>query len=279
MDSQLLLEFAALPGGTSLVRRRFSWPFFVARELRSREFPEASVVTLQSASGTLNSGDRTTARFVVGAGAHAMLRSQGAPSVHRATGDAAAAEVTDVLVGAAGVFDHVPEPRILFPGAIYEQTTTVRLSDGGRALLGDAVIALQGESGRSFRRYTSELRVYLGDELVVHDTNSTGPWDRMPGRVARFIAVGQVVAIAEPGCRLPIVGPEFGGRDCYIAGMRLPNDAGVLVRIAATSGRELREVAERVAAAMRAALARPPKPAAATATRGTSVLAAVGRSA
>ncbi|MDR5700888.1 urease accessory protein UreD [Agromyces aerolatus] len=252
MRQHVHLEFSTLGGRTELVRRRFGWPFFVGRQLRSPDAPTASVVTLQSASGTLNAGDETATTVVVESDAHAVLRSQGAPSVHRSRAGGKAVEHTEVRVAEGGLAELVAEPRILFPGSHYEQTTDLHVQGAGRILFGEGIVALRGESGATFSRYEAALRIFRDDALLVDDASSTGGWGSMPGRIGDFLAFGHLVAVADG--ELPSIGRDWNDSQRYLASTVLPNGAGVMVRIAAVDGRHLRRSLDDAASVLRAAL-------------------------
>ncbi|WP_417512513.1 urease accessory protein UreD [Microbacterium sp.] len=248
------LEFTSLNGQTHLIRRKFRWPFFVGRQLRSPEAPAASITTVQSASSTLNAGDSTQAAFVVGDDAHAILRTQGAPSVHRSRDGTKIVESTEIIVGARGVAEVVAEPRVLFPGSRYEQKTSIQVQAGAHVLFAEGVVALRGESGETFTEYASETRVSRDGTLLMRDATATGPWDAMPSRVSTLSAVGQIVVITEDSHVLPAIGRDRSDENRYIASSLLPNNAGVMVRVAATNGLHLRQSLGELAAVMRAAL-------------------------
>ena len=235
------LEFSQVGGRTQLVRRQFGWPFHVGQHLPEPDAPRAAAVVLQSATGTLNAGDHTRTSLVVNVRATARVRTQGAPSVHRARDGRGVAEETDLVVGDRACLEYLPEPRLLFPGARFTQTTTVDLTGAGRALLTDGVIALHGESGRGFEEYASQLTVRRDGALLVHEQVRTGDWSQAPARIGGFTAFGQVLLLTGPEESLPAFGREWSGPDRYLSSSVLPNRAGLLVRIAAIGGMPLRD--------------------------------------
>jgi urease accessory protein len=246
------LEFSHIGRRTQLVRRRFSWPFHVGRQFHEPDAPGAAVVVLQSASGTLNTGDHLSVTLVLNDRAVARVRGQGAPSVHRARDGRGVMEETAITVGHDAYLEHLPEPRVLFPGARFSQVTTVELVGAGRALLTDGVIALQGESGQGFDAYAGELVVRRDSELLVHEQVRTGDWSRAPGRIRSFTAFGQILLLAGPGERLPDFEREWSDRSRYLSSAALPNRAGLLVRVAAIGGRQLRDSIDEVVTRCRA---------------------------
>lgn len=248
------LDFARVGAHTALVRRRFTWPFFVGRQLSAPDVPAAAVTTIQSASGTLNAGDRTTTALRVGKKAYAILRSQGAPSVHRSRDGHGVREATEIQVAERGRAELLAEPRVLFPGSRYEQITEIRTSAGACVIVGEGVIALTGASGESFAEYIARLRVHRDDRLLVDEVNSTGPWVSVPGAIARYTAIGSVTIIVDESFDMPVFDRGWSDGTRYVASTSLPNGAGHIVRIAAADGMQLRrtfsETVDRVRAAI-----------------------------
>lgn len=258
----LRLEFSHVGGRTQLVRRQFSWPFHVGRQFQEPDAPQAAVVVLQSASGTLNAGDRLRASLVVNDGAVVRVRAQGAPSVHRARDGQGVVEDTAIAVGHDGSLECLAEPRVLFPGARLSQTLTVDLAGTGSALLADGAIALHGGSGQGFEEFASELLIRRDGELLVHEQVRTGDWSRAPGRAGSFTAFGQVLIL--PGADRSPTALEWDDPAGYLAATTLPNGAGLLVRIAASGGRQLRACIDEMVTRCRATGTMPDHGAAAT---------------
>lgn len=89
----------------------------------------------------------------VAAGAAAHITTQSATIVHDCR-DAPARLAVTATIGEDGFLALLPDPLVLFPGAVFDNTTDLTLHPGGRAILTDAASLHdpRGE-GRPFRRF------------------------------------------------------------------------------------------------------------------------------
>jgi urease accessory protein len=213
----------------------------VGRVFREVDIPDAATVVIQSVSGTVNAGDRLSQEFVVGDGARARIRSQGAVSVHRAKEGVGSHEETRLVVDGGGVIENLTEPRLLFPGADYSQQATLELRAGGVAIHVEAFVAIAGRSGEA-GYYASQTRILRDGLLLAQEVSRvTLPLPaEHPAHALVILASADIDASALDSAWSDWH-DRMGTPRLYGAASALPFDAGVSVRIAAADGRLLRE--------------------------------------
>lgn len=247
---QLDLSFRHHPGrGTWLDRRLFRWPFTVSRGFRLDTAPAGMLtLILQTVSGAIQAEDALLQRIAVEAGAAAHVTTQGASMVYRAPTGLSASDAVELNVGAEGILEYLPEPRILFPDADLSQSLRLTVAASSIAVLSDGfVLHDPAGQGRPFRRYVSDIELVRTDGNVMARDRAVldGPPQRR-GRRAQFAAHGSLLVIAPlPSAVLTTLCGEIAARlgaipTVYAAAAPLPQDCGVVVRVAAPDGRHLR---------------------------------------
>jgi urease accessory protein len=247
---QLDLSFLDTGLGTSLDRRVFRWPYTVSRTFRLDRVP-AGMLTLivQSASGSILAEDALRQRYHVGPGAFVHVTTAGAAPVYRAPGETEAFDEVDLAVQEGGFLEYLPEPRILFRDSSLSQRLSLRLAEGGAAVVSDA-FALRdpgGAEGR-LRHFASEIAVERMDgTLLALDRIDLSSHPRRGRRRERFSAYGTLIVAAPramdlvDGLHRDIEAQVAGVEGLYLAVSGLPSCAGASVRIAAYDGRLLRQ--------------------------------------
>ena len=235
--------------GTWLDRRKFRWPYTLSRGFRAEAGPAHMLMLIvQTVSGAIQAEDRLSQRIHVGAGAAARILTQGATPVHRAPAGLSSRDEVLLQVEPGGTIEYLPELRILFPDASLEQRVCVQIAEGATALLADGfVLHDPGAAGHPFRRLASTLAVQGPDgALLAAERIDLAAPPRSRGRRAEFQAHGSLVlATCRAGAWLETVSEDATTtlsdlHDIYAAASPLPNDAGVVARIAAVDGRHLR---------------------------------------
>jgi urease accessory protein len=247
--------------GTHLAHRRIRWPYALTSSFRLDAAP-ADMLTLivQSASGALVGGDRVRQRIEVGPGAALHVTTPAATAVHGMPDGVRAEETAEITVGAGAFVEHLPEPRVLFPGADLVQRLLIDIDPSAAAILGDGFLThdpaarsggaalpdgrpplMSGTVG--FRRLVAETIVRTGALVRVADrVDITGaalagsPWSAhgwiavlcSPERLDTAAAVAELEAALAPIDSL------------YAGASALPLDSGIGLRLAARDGEALR---------------------------------------
>lgn len=120
------LQFRSVRGRSLLGRQYVAYPYHITRllydDLREMETPK---LILQSLSGGIYRGERLWHKFVIEPSAKADVRTQGSTIVHNARGGEASS-TTEISVDREASIFYIPEPQILFNGANFENTVSVR---------------------------------------------------------------------------------------------------------------------------------------------------------
>jgi urease accessory protein len=242
----LRLQFVRRPAQTILLSQVYSWPYTIGRRFYLDPGRPTVTVIVQSVSGTINSGDTLAQTIGVGPGARARLLGQGAVSVHRALDGRQASEEVDLVVDDGGHLEHLPEPRILFPGSMFEQRLRIEVGAGATVLATDGFVVHPNPDGRIFRRYRALVEIVTGAEVVASERLDLDAATFAPEQRLGYLAHGVVVlartgvdweAVVSAEQRCPELAVEPG---LYHAVSCLPNGAGMVARIAAADGRLLR---------------------------------------
>lgn len=196
---------------------------------------------VQSGSGGIITGDRLRQRLSVTDGARAQVLGQGAVSVHRRGRAAGAVEELELVAGPGAHLANLAEPRLLHDDGDLLQRTVVRV-DGGTVLTLESVVVI-GERCS----YDSTLEVLAGDRLVARERTCFTGTD-LPAGMRAFGLL--VLAGADPsddatGAAWEAWGRDASGAAAYGAVSRLPNAAGLAVRVVARDGGLLRDALER----------------------------------
>lgn len=235
-EGRLELVFAATADGTALVHDLARVPFHVTGELDTDPHPDGVGVCVQSPSGGVVQGDRRTVAVTVRPDAVAHVITGSATRV-KSMEHNYAATTTTLSVGAGGHLDYVPEPTILHADARYRTACTVSLEDGATAIVGDVVVPgrLARDEWFDFERYHASLECHGPDGLRCSDVTHHRPGDRPddPGALGDHAVYGSLYALvpAADDDRLNRLAREAATEDTRAGATRLPNDAGVLVRV------------------------------------------------
>jgi urease accessory protein len=259
------ITFSGVGGRTVLTRRRYHWPLLIGRVFADPARPNRGSVTVQNAAGTIIPGDVVRQQITVEAGGSAVVQGQGATVVSGVSGGAVAVDDTAVLVDASSQLLLDPSPRILTPHARYRQQATVSVAPGGRLVFVDSVILHPDLTDADFGSYESRVAITApAGTLMALDAQRL---DTMP-RVRRTpMAFGTVYVVgAGLDMTMTAMTPELealavltGDRPVYLAVSDLPNDAGWVVRIAASDGGVLRAATATVTALVENATATDPQ--------------------
>lgn len=239
------LTFARAGGRTYLARQFVSYPFHVTRPFYLDRVPAGlATLYLQSAAGGIYSGDRLELTIDTGPGAQCQITTQGSTIVHDGRGQKSR-HATRIQVGAGAFVGLINEPTILFRGAAIEMQADIQLDSGATLVLADALI-LHDPSGshrEGFALFASQLTVTAasGRLLLVDRQRVTGAdFSRLAPHGSHTTA-GTLFAIGRLPASLSLKDLEEGiaAVGSSVAATRLPNDAGLMVRLLASDGARL----------------------------------------
>ena len=237
------LSFAAGIRRTVPQRRRYRWPFTLGRGFYlDANAADLLTMVVQTASGSINSADETTQRICVQPEAAVRLVAQGATSVYRARHGERSHDAVELEVATDGYLEYLPQPRILFSGSDLVQSCRAWVATGGTAVYSDSFVFGDPRGAARLRSTTSIVDtsgLLLAEDTFDLDCAAGG----IPGQQFGYSAYGSCFFVLpdhdlttlEPPLRACVQAPGAFGALCV-----LPNDAGVVIRIAALDGDALR---------------------------------------
>ncbi len=239
------LAFARAGERTYLARQLVGYPFHVTRPFYlDREPAGLATLYLQSAAGGIYSGDCLELAINVGSGAQCQITTQGSTIVHDGRGRMSRL-ATRLRAGPGAFVGLINEPTILFRGAAIETRTDVRLDSGATSVLADALVLHDPSGNRreGFAFFASQLTVRSasGSLLLVDRLRVTGADFSRLAPHGPLATAGTVYALGRLPASVSLEGLEHGieAAGSSVAATRLPNDAGLMVRVLAANGVQL----------------------------------------
>ncbi len=256
-SGSLRLGFERRGDRTVLATMERQVPLLVQRALYwDRALPGMACVTIVHTAGGVLQGDRSTVRVDLAAGAAAHLTTQSATRIHEMNANYAAC-LQDVSLGAGAYLEYLPGMSIPYRHSRYVADTRVTLPPDATALLSEVVMP-----GRTHHRggevfeydlYASTIsagrpdgRDLFTEKLLVEP----GTWPvRAPGAMGDFDVFGSLFVLTAPphaDAILDGIDPIYDASAAVVSGAsRLPNDAGLIVRVLGTgSGPVKRRIRE-----------------------------------
>lgn len=251
-NALLDLSFVRRGGRTVIDRRLFAWPFVLTRGFYlDADRPDRLSLIVQTGSGALHGEDRLVQRLVLSPDTAVSLTNQGATSVHRAHAAARASEIVSLQVARGASLEYLPEPRILFPDAALSQQLDIDCAWDASALVVDA-FTMHAPDGapQIFRELESVVRLRRsgGDPVLIDRSRLLSPALSV-FRGARAFASAYL---------MPTAGVDLGAAqqqlttalsetpEVYGAASVMPEQAGLVVRIAAPDLRPVRAAFARI---------------------------------
>ncbi len=239
------LAFARAGERTYLARQLVGYPFHVTRPFYlDREPAGLATLYLQSAAGGIYSGDCLQLAIDAAAGAQCQVTTQGSTIVHDGRGRTSRL-ATRLRAGPGAFVGLINEPTILFRGAAIDMRTDVRLDSGATSVLADALVLHDpsGNSREGFAFFASQLTVTAasGRLLLVDRLRVTGADFSRLAPHGPLATAGTVYALGRLPANVSLEGLEHGiaAAGSSVAATRLPNDAGLMVRVLAANGAQL----------------------------------------
>ena len=242
------LQFTNVRGATVLTRASAASPL---KLLNPRNAGASAWVYLAAYGGGLVGGDSLSIRVAVGRGASALVATQASTKVYRS--DRGASQRLHARVDDDSLLVLLPDPVTCFAGSRYTQVQHVHMAAAANLVLVDWLTAGRVGFGErwQFDEYRSQMRVWRGDRLVLHDGLALTPADGdLAGRMDRFNCLATAVLL---GPALETTAARLAGSlgsapaprraDLLLSAARLGDD-GVVLRVAGLS-------VEQVGAALR----------------------------
>ncbi|MDM0015551.1 urease accessory protein UreD [Variovorax sp. J22P168] len=247
----LRLRFARGPERSELVELERIAPLLVQRALYWDEgMPELPICMVTSVGGGTLQGDRLTIVVDVEEGACAHVTTQGATRVH-AMDSNHAAQLQLLTVAEDGYLEYLPEVTIPYRGARYASRTRIVAAPSATVLVAEAVMAGRKHHGGERFRYevlslsTEVVRPdgtpVFTEKLLIEPARRS---PELPGVMQHFDVFGNLLILTPPEivervtARVP---PQFDLAEGLASGLsRLPNGAGLMLRVVATESHQVR---------------------------------------
>ncbi|MDR3402747.1 MAG: urease accessory protein UreD [Chthoniobacter sp.] len=168
LQGHLQLVCAVDEGGRTFIREQsFRAPVHLSKPHLEED---VLVVNIVNPTAGLLAGDRVRYDVAVESGARVLLTAPSASRAHRIVeGDARVAQ--EFCVASGGWLESWPEMFIPQAGARYRQQTTLRVDEGGEALLIEMIAPGRTASGEvfAFAELDWETTVFLGDGKIARE--------------------------------------------------------------------------------------------------------------
>ena len=137
------------------------------------ESSEPPVAAITVISGGIVGGDSLDISVVVPAGGQAVATGQAAEKIYRSTGPDSRIDV-DLIVGAGGWLEWLPQETIMFDGARLRRRTNVEVDPAGRLLAGEMIVFGRLARGETVRhgQLSDRWEVRQNERLVWADALS-----------------------------------------------------------------------------------------------------------
>lgn len=240
---QLRVEFAADPTGRTYLRRQFAtYPFHICRPLYlDKGSPGLSTLYIQSCSGGLYENEKLSASFVARAGAEAHVTTQ-APTVVHSMHDGRAEQRVHLEAHDGAYLEYFPDPQILFPGSRIVSAIKAHVARTATVLVWDSFLHHDPDgAGRAYAGYSSDIHINdLGGKVLAVDrlklVPGAAPLDAV-GINGPFSAQGTIVVATRDerlqGMVEALHHLNYPYADVASGVSRLPNSAGLIVRVLA----------------------------------------------
>lgn len=241
-SAQASLVFAKGGGRTVLTRQVVPYPLHITRlfQLHPRE-PDLATLFLQSASGGLYRADRLGLDIAMRGEARAHVTTQSATVVHD-TGASPAMQATRLDLASGSFLALQPDPFVLFPGAALALDTRIVLDRGARAIVTESFASHDPRAeGRPFGSVSMTLEIadrsgrrLVAERAVVSGEDFAGP--SSPLGTYRAYGAMLILATEEALPDIDALHEATGATDCLGGASRLPNGAGLSLRLLAPDG-------------------------------------------
>lgn len=256
------LVYASAPGGrTQLVRRYCRYPYSLTGTFAARidSVGPLSVIP-QSAAGGLFEGDDVHERHRVGANASVRVLDQGSVVVHGTRSGRASGWHRDIEVGANASASWLNSPLVMLPGARLVLRTTLEVDEAATVVLVDGVGVHTPTAPPAAGGVGNDAPVTcLSQALEVRRAKAAAPIaiehyavELRADEVRWFGTVLMLLPAADAPTRACLVDNlwhEIESDETVFGGVsELPNQAGLAVRLIASSGGKLKQLSAKLCA-------------------------------
>ena len=247
----LRMRFARRPRRSELVELERIAPLLVQRALYwDEEMPELPICMVTSVGGGTLQGDRLTIVVDVEEGACAHVTTQGSTRVHAMDANHAA-QLQQLTVGADAYLEYLPEVTIPYRGARYASRTHIVAAPSATVLVAEAVMAgRKHHGGERFRYQVLSLSTEVvrpdgtpvfTEKLLIEPARRS---PELPGVMQQFDVFGNLLILTPSATADRIaarVPPQFDLVGGLASGLsRLPNAAGLMLRVVGTESHKVR---------------------------------------
>lgn len=247
----LRLRFARRGARSELVDLERIAPLLVQRALYwDEEMPELPICMMTSLGGGTLQGDRLTIAVEVEEGAWAHVTTQGATRVH-AMENNHAVQLQELVAGENAYLEYLPDVTIPYRGARYASRTHVVAASSATVLVAESVMAgRKHHGGERFRYQVLSLSTEVvrpdgtpvfTEKLLIEPAKRS---PELPGVMQHFDVFGNLLILTPPATADRIaarVPPQFDLAGGIASGLsRLPNAAGLMLRVVATESHQVR---------------------------------------
>ena len=159
------------------------------------------LIYLTSSSPGLFNGDRQDISCRLTDGAHLFLTDASATELHPSLTEEESRQIQTFQLGKNSKFEYMPEPLIPFKRSNYYGTTSIYMTEGAQAIVGEIITA--GRVGRNeifeYQCFKSVFEVFWDDQLQVWDSIRLSPENnvRVNGILADFTHIGTLWVLSE----------------------------------------------------------------------------------
>ncbi|ADJ24603.1 Urease accessory protein UreD [Hyphomicrobium denitrificans ATCC 51888] len=249
--SRFDLSFGRHGERTIIERQYVSYPFHLTRPFSlDPDIPALTTVYQQSSSGGVYRSDRLTSQIRMRAGTAAHITTQAATIVHDCYG-CEASQCTQIDMEEDAFLGLVPEALVFFPGAEYATSLDITLHPTSALMVGESFTEHDFANNlRTFGRFCSETVVRdTSGRLLVRECFQIGGQDFAAATtpIGPFTIVANFLMLGKRA-RLPttdaIATKVLRRMDCVAGVSELPNNAGLSIKILASSAAAVRAVTD-----------------------------------
>jgi len=247
----LRMRFAKRAARSELVELERIAPLLVQRALYwDEEMPELPICMITSVGGGTLQGDRLTIVVDVEKNACAHVTTQGATRVHAMDANHAA-QLQQLTVGEGAYLEYLPEVTIPYRDARYASRTHVVAAPSATVLVAEAAMAGRKHHGGerfNYRVLSLATEVVRPDgtpvftEKVLVEPGRRSP--ELPGVMQHFDVFGNLLILTPLDVANRVVArvpPQFDLAGGLASGLsRLPNQAGLMLRVVGTESHQVR---------------------------------------
>jgi urease accessory protein len=250
--NQVRLVFASPgPEKRTYIHEQFvTYPFHICRAYyKPKDPPSMATLCLQSTSGGIFEGDRTSVSIILEENSQAHVTTAAATVVHRMEKDIAQQKIS-IEAGPGSYCEYAPGPLILFPQANLISSIDLRVDPSSTVIFSDSFITHNpNNNGETFTNLHTDVcvRNFEGEVLVRDRAYLTGSTfeNKTLGITGKYKAHATLMVINQKIASDNLVSILRTGlvdlEDVYWGVSTLPSNAGVWIRMLGVDGASLKQ--------------------------------------